>query len=113
MNTDPRQAIVGLMVFSAAFALVGHTAKSTSNPNAKQSNVSDSRILLGMGIGTVLLIGISEAGPGPASFAKGLAVVTLISSILFNGTEVFGVISKITGTKTTPTQKTTSKTGKR
>jgi hypothetical protein len=109
MKGDQRQ-IVAFMTFAVLFGLVGHTIKVKNNQNTGAG--ADVKILLGGALGTVLLVLLSEAGSGGDQFAKGLAVITLVSSVLVNGTGVFGGISKLTA-KTAPTPQlvTTPKAG--
>jgi hypothetical protein len=121
MNANPSRQIVGFMAFAMAFAIIGHTAKtgtvttgsgaSTGSALAKNitGQASDVKILVGGAIGTVLLVLLASAGDGAAKFAKGLAGVTLLSSVLINGTSVFGAVSHLTGTKTTAPTTTTTK----
>lgn len=92
MNNDRRQ-IIGLMAFAVAFALIGHTTKAGAG-QAKAG--ADVKILLGGGLGAVLLLLLAEAGESGAQFAKGLAVLTLVSSVLINGTPVFNAVTKLT-----------------
>lgn len=92
---DPNRQIVAFMAFAMAFGLIGHHVKAPSYPATTGTDV---KILVGGAIGTVLLVLLAQAGDGPAEFAKGLAIVTLVSSILINGTPVFGAVSKLSGT---------------
>lgn len=108
MTTGPRR-IAAFMFFAVVFALIGHQvrAKTVANP------VGDVRIILGGTIGTVLLALLSELGDQASAFAVGLSEVTLLSSVLINGAEVFPAISKATTVATvapttvkTPTRST-------
>ena len=112
MDNDTRQ-IFALMAFAAAFALVGETIKKKTGANKPGVDV---KILLGGGLGAVLLILLAQAGPEGASYAKGLAAITLVASIVTNGETVFTGIDKLTAsvksipsTKTTPAAVNTSK----
>lgn len=96
MNNDSR-TILALMAFTGVFAVVGNLEKKDNTAG------SDVKIFLGVGLGAVLLTLLAEAGGGAATFAKGLAVVALLSSILVNGESVFNGVDKLTGAKTTPT----------
>lgn len=99
MKNDQRQ-IVAFMTFAVIFGLIGHTIKLKN-----QSSVIDGgdfKILLGGGLGTVLLVLLSEAGDPGETLAKGLAAITLIGSVLVNGTSVFTGVSKLSS-KTTAT----------
>jgi hypothetical protein len=108
MNNDRRQ-VVAFMAFAAIFALIGHTVKSTTGQSKAGSDV---KIILGAGLGTVLLTLLAEAGDGGASFAKGLAALTLISSVLINGTPVFSAVSNLTSkTASSPKLVTTPMVG--
>ena len=93
MNADTRQ-IFALMAFAAAFALVGETIKKKAGANKTGTDV---KILLGGGLGAVLLVLLAQAGPEGASFAKGLAAITLVASVVTNGEVVFPGIDKLTG----------------
>lgn len=95
MQNDQRQ-IIAFMAFAVAFALIGHTAKGHNVAGG------DAKIVLGGGIGTVLLVLLSEAGDPGEVLAKGLAAITMISSVLINGTPVFSAVSKLTS-KSSPT----------
>ena len=87
---DTRQ-IVAFMAFAVAFALVGHkVAPKTSVAG------TDSKIILGGAIGATLLSLLAESGETGAKFAKGLAGITLISSVMINGTNVFTGLNKLT-----------------
>lgn len=119
MNANPSRQIVAFMAFAMAFAVIGHTVKSggVSNPvplpgTGIKGTTTDVKILLGGSIGTVLLVLLASTGSGAASFAKGLAGVTLLSSILINGAPVFGAVSKLSGAKTTAPATTTTTTTK-
>ncbi len=101
METPSRQ-IVAFMAFAVAFGVIGH---QTTHPRGTTSSSpltpgagGDVKIILAGAIGTVLLVLLAQAGEGAAAFAKGLAGVTLVSSILINGTTVFGAVSHLTGT---------------
>ena len=107
MQGDQKQ-IAALMTFAVLFGVIGHTIKVKNNQNTGAG--ADVKIILGGAIGTVLLVLLSEAGGGGEQLAKGLAVLTLISSLLINGTGVFSGVSKLTAkTAPTPTLITTPK----
>ena len=104
MGESPSRQIVAFMAFAVAFGVIGHqtnhpSGTSSSSPITPGAS-GDVKIFLGGAIGTVLLVLLAQAGDGAASFAKGLAAVTLVSSILINGNTVFGAVSHLTGTKT-------------
>jgi hypothetical protein len=109
MGNDQR-AIVGFMGAAVVFALIGDVVKQKTKSVPAGSYV---KILLGGGLATGLLVLMSEAGATGADFAKGLAVITLVASVLSNGTVVFTGIDKLTtsvnglGTTTTATAKST------
>lgn len=90
----PTRSILAMMSFAVAFALIGHTVNSKSSTSKAGGDV---KIILGGAIGTVLLTLLGEGGDAAASFAKGLAGVTLLSSIIINGKPVFGAVSHLTG----------------
>ena len=107
---NQQRTIVAMMTFAVVFALIGHTAKLKGSSSPVDGG--DVKILLGGAVGTVLLVLLGEAGESGATFAKGIAIITLVSSVLINGKPVFGGISHLTA-KTTPAPKliTTPKVG--
>lgn len=90
MDNDQRQIAV-MMVFAVVFALVGKATKG-----AKDQIGGDAKIILGGTLAIVLLELLAEAAPVASSFAKGLAGITLLSSVLINGEPVFNAINKST-----------------
>lgn len=107
---DQRQ-IVAFMAFAVVFGLVGHTIKTASTSSSGIGG-ADVKIVLGGAVGTVLLVLLSEAGEGGETFAKGLAGLTLVASVLINGSPVFKKISTITSKSTpAPHLVTTKKAG--
>lgn len=69
------------------------------------------QIIIGGGVATVALLVISEAGSAGAELAEGLAVITMVSSVLLWGTPVFDFASTLFGSKATgPTGTTTPTT---
>lgn len=92
---DSTRKIAAFMAFAVVFALVGHAANRTT------SKVGDTTILLGGTIGAVLLALLAQAGGEAASYAEGLAGITLVSSVLINGLPVFKAVDRLT-TKATP-----------
>ena len=107
MGSDQR-AIVGFMGAAVVFALIGDVVKSKTKSVPSGSYV---KIIIGGTLGAGLLSLLAEAGSGGAEFAKGLAAITLVASVLLNGTVVFSGVSKVTGTlkPTTTTTTTTTK----
>ena len=69
------------------------------------------QIIIGGGVATVALLVISEAGSGGAELAEGLAVITMVSSVLLWGTPVFDYLSKLFGSSPTGTTGTTTSGG--
>lgn len=109
METPQRQ-VVGFMAFAVLFGLIGETIK-LKNSSSPVSG-ADVKIILGGGIGTVLLVLLSEAGSGGETLAKGLAALTMLASILINGGPVFKGISTLTAKGTpAPHLVTTPKVG--
>ena len=80
-----------MMVFAVLFALFGKAAKGTTNQVA-----GDAKIILGGTMAIVLLELLAETAPVASNYAKGLAGITLLSSILINGEPVFNAINKST-----------------
>lgn len=100
MNTDQRMIGV-FMAFAVIFALVGKATRGTGSQVA-----GDAKVILGGTIGAVLLSLLAEAGEGAAGFAKGLAGITLLSSVFINGQPVFSEVSRLS--KSTGTLRTTT-----
>jgi hypothetical protein len=102
MGSDQR-AIIGFLGAAVVFALIGDVVKQKTQSVPSGSYV---KIVLGGTLGAGLLVLVSEAGSGAADFAKGLAMLTLVASVLVNGLPVFTGIDKLTTTlKPTPTPK--------
>lgn len=92
MGQDQR-AIVGFMGAAVLFALIGDVVKQKTKSVPAGSYV---RIILGGGIATGLLVLVSDTGGPPADFAKGLALLAMVASVLVNGTDVFTGLDKLT-----------------
>ena len=108
MGGDQR-AIVGFMGAAVVFAIIGDVVKQKTQSVPSGSYV---KIVLGGTLGTGLLVLLSEAGSGPASFAKGLAAITLVASVVINGLPVFNGIDHLTaGVKNIGTPAPTKKVG--
>jgi hypothetical protein len=109
MGSDQR-AIVGFMGAAVVFALIGDVVKQKTQSVPAGSYV---KIILGGTLGAGLLSLLAETGSTPAEFARGLALITMVASILINGTDVFAGVDKVTGTvssiKSTSTTTTTKK----
>ena len=113
-STDPRTIVV-LVGSATAISLVGHVADlkgSVTTVVAKRSPaLGDAQILLGGTAAAVILVLLSQAGDVGATFAKGVALILLLSSIGVYGGPVVKALSRVTGqatatTKVTPTPKT-------
>ena len=97
-NGSEARTIVPLVAFATGIALVGHTlepAKSKASPH-----VGDAQILLGGTAAAVILTLVSTAGTPGDKFAKGIAVILLLSSIALYATPVTTALSKVTGQAT-------------
>jgi hypothetical protein len=104
------------MAVASALALIANVKKNplgTVEVGANnKANTGDTRILLGFAIGTAILCIVSEAGGPAAEFAQGIAVVTLVSSVLINGSIFFKGVETVTKPATATTSATTPfKTG--
>jgi len=101
MGSDSR-AIVGYMGAAVIFAIVGDIIKSKKQNVAAGAYV---KIIVGGTIGAGLLALMADTGATAGEYAKGLALITMVASILINGTDVFTGVSHVTGTlkTTTPT----------
>lgn len=99
MGPDQR-SIVGFMGAAVVFALVGDVIKKKNGQSVPAGSYV--KIILGGTLGAGLLSLLAEAGGSGAEFAKGLAVITLLASILVNGADVFKGVDTLTGTVSTP-----------
>ncbi|MDE1881973.1 MAG: hypothetical protein KGI89_15675 [Euryarchaeota archaeon] len=91
-SADTRK-IAGFMAFAVVFALVGRlsSVRKVANP------IGDAKVIVGGTIGTVLLALLADTGEAAARFAVGVAEVTLLSSVLINGRDVFSGVNRSTG----------------
>jgi hypothetical protein len=99
MGSDSR-AIVGYMGAAVVFALIGDLIKSKTTSVPSGSYV---KIIVGGTIGAGLLALLADTGNTAGEYAKGLALITMVASILINGTDVFSGVSHVTGTLKTTT----------
>ena len=113
-STDPRTIAV-LVGSATVISLVGHVAdlKGSAVTVLAQKNpaLGDVQIILGGTAATVILVLLGSAGDIGATFAKGTAIVLLLSSIALYGKPVTTALAKVTGqasatTKVTPTPPT-------
>lgn len=106
-RSEPTRTIVPVMFFATGIALVGHISQQAAGTVKVTKNsppqLRDSQIILGGTIATVILTGIAQAGDIGASFAKGLSVITLVAVIAVYGTDIVGIINKVTGQVQTST----------
>jgi hypothetical protein len=110
MGPDQR-SIVGFMGAAVVFALVGDVIKKKNGQSVPAGSYV--KIILGGTLGAGLLSLLAEAGGSGAEFAKGLAVITMLASILVNGADVFKGVDTLTGSvnKIGTTTTTTAKAG--
>jgi hypothetical protein len=94
------------MAFAVAFTLIGKVASASTATKDPVAKVTDVQIVLGGGIGTVLLVLLSEMGETAATLARGLAGITLLGSVLVNGKPVFALVSTMTTATSSPTNAT-------
>jgi hypothetical protein len=76
--------IVPLMAVAVSIVLVGHTVEPTK-ASKLDPHVGDAQILLGGIAATVILTLLAMAGDVGATFAKGVAAITLLSSVVIYG----------------------------
>lgn len=89
---SPQRAIVGTMAFGVLFALVG---SELTIQKGGQSTVRPITIMIGGGVATTILLVISHAGEEGAELAEGLAVVTMVTTVLVAGSPVWQWLSKL------------------
>jgi hypothetical protein len=116
--SEPGRMILGLMVFTMVFAMVGaELEKNTGGPGA---GASPAKIIFGGTVATSALTLLSHAGEAGEHFAVGLATIAFTTSALVYGKPVWDRLNKQFGTKptgatsagaaTTPTTPTTMAT---
>jgi hypothetical protein len=120
------RTITALMIFTVAFALVGHeigaVKAASTQPNVQPGTdpvTVGGRILLGGTIATTLLVLVSHAGRPGRQFSLSLAVVAFFTATLVYGGPVWaaisGALSSTSGatptSSTTPTASSTPTTG--
>lgn len=96
--------IVTFLIFAGVFALIGHEKKAATSPT-KATSTTPAKIILGGTIAAAALTLLSHAGEGGRKFAVGLAGVTFASSVLINGSTVFGSVNTLLGKKATTASK--------
>ena len=110
MESRDARLIAGLMVFTTAIALIGHTFEVDKKGHSRLSpHVGDAQILLGGAIGAALLVGIDQLGETGAVFAKGLAIIALITVLGLYGGPAADAISNLTGQTKKPAPAPTPK----
>lgn len=112
INTAPARMILGLMVFTMAFSLVGGELEKGQG---KTPAVSPFTILFGGTVATSLLTLLTHAGEAGEKFGVGLATVAFTGSALVYGKPVWDKLNSVYGSKpttpigaSTPTTPTTS-----
>jgi hypothetical protein len=107
-KTGASRTIVTLMVFATGASLVSHE----TNAKGVVETIGGAKIIFGFTAATTILILVAQAGEPAAEFAKGLAVITLASSLLANGSVLAKVLTNLSSgsTPVTPTKTTTAKT---
>jgi hypothetical protein len=106
--TAPGRLILGLMVFTITFSLIGTEIEKAQN---KPASVNPFTIIFGGTVATSLLTLISHAGEAGERFSVGLATVAFITSALVYGKPVWDAANGAFGSKpTTPLATTTPST---
>lgn len=103
----PGRIILGLMVFTMAFSLVG--GEITKNQGNKPP-VSPFLILFGGTVATSALTLLSHAGEPGEHFAVGLATIAFSTSALVYGKPVWDALNKTFGSKPTASVSTSTPT---
>jgi len=110
-NVHAGSTIVGLMAWSAMFALVGNEINTVQAGKGVSGAAKDvttpitegGKIIIGGTVGTAFLLMLSHAGTGGQELATGLALITAVSSMIIWGKPVFGLLSNTFSSKpTTP-----------
>ena len=106
--TAPGRLILGLMVFTITFSLIGGEIEAS---NGGKQTVSPFIIIFGGTMATSLLTLLSHAGEAGENFAVGLATIAFASSSLVYGKPVWDAANKAFGsTPTKPLASTTPAT---
>jgi hypothetical protein len=103
----PGRLILGLMVFTMTFSLVGGELEKSGGGTP---TVSPAKIIFGGTVATSLLTLVSHAGPEGQRFATGLATVAFITSALVYGKPVWDRLNEAFGTSPTTPVGSTSPT---
>ena len=97
-NTQGARTVTAIMLFTVAFALVGHEIKAVSTKKSATAKsgvlTTGGRILLGGFVATTLLVLLSHAGTGGRQFAVGVASVALVTTALVEGQPVWYTLGK-------------------
>jgi hypothetical protein len=95
-DTQGARTVTAVMLFTVAFALVGHEIKAVSTKKSATAKAgvlsTGGRILLGGFVATTLLVLLSHAGTGGRQFAVGLASIALVTTALVEGKPVWDAI---------------------
>jgi hypothetical protein len=101
----PGRLILGLMVFTMVFSLVG-TELDGGKKSGTSPTLSPAKIIFGGTVATSLLTLMSHAGEAGEKFATGLATITFTTSALVYGKPVWDKLNGAFGSK--PTGSTTA-----
>jgi len=95
-DTQGARTVTAVMLFTVAFALIGHEIKAVSTKKSATAKsgvlTTGGRILLGGFVATTLLVLLSHAGTGGRQFAVGVASVALVTTALVEGKPVWDAI---------------------
>lgn len=105
-TTDaPGRLILGLMVFTMVFSLVGGELEKAQS---KSQTLSPAKIIFGGTVATSALTLLSHAGEAGEHFATGLATIAFTTAALVYGKPVWDALNKQFGS--TPTGSTPTST---
>ena len=96
--SEPGRLILGLMVFTITFSLVGGEIEKSQS---QKQTVGPFTIIFGGTVATSLLTLVSHAGEAGERFAVGLATVAFITSALVYGKPVWDAANNAFGTQPT------------
>lgn len=108
-NDAPGRIILGLMVFTMVFALVG-TEIDGGKKSGTSPTLSPGKIIFGGTVATSLLTLMSHAGEAGEKFATGLATIAFTTSALVYGKPVWDKLNGAFGSEPTGSTSTSSPT---
>lgn len=110
-DVGPEQRkIIGMMVVTGVVGTVGTIVsppKNAQGQTQQPGSVSPFRVILGVSIGSAMLVVISELGETGAQFAVGISTLAAMAALLLKGgpmfTAIFNAVGGTVGGQASPT----------